>query len=127
MKRNKKTTKLNKLLNLMIVVLIMVVAGQLYLMNKIDLASIQVSNLVSQYSAINIQNQTLQGEVSSAQSIMAIKNTVLKNGYKSIKSVQYVPGGTYSFNLGSGSTGSGSLGASSLGSGSTGSKTTGSN
>ncbi len=108
MKRNKKTTKLNKLLNLMIVVLIMVVAGQLYLMNKIDLASIRVSNLVSQYTSVNIQNQTLQGEVSSAQSIMAIKNTVLKNGYKSVKSVQYVPGGTYSFNLGSGSVGSGS-------------------
>ena len=64
MKRN-NVKKSNKILVLLIFMLFVLVAGQLYLMNNIDSYNYKVESLVNQYNSINIKNQNLQSEISS--------------------------------------------------------------
>lgn len=100
MKRN-NIKKSNKILVLLIFMLFILVAGQLYLMNNIDSYNYKVESLVNQYNSINIKNQDLQSEISSTQSIINVKNSVLKKGYRNIGNVNYLPSNAYSFNINS--------------------------
>ena len=98
MKKNKKS---NKILITLIFTLFLVVVGQLYLMNNIDSYNYTVENLISKYNIYNVKNQTLQGEISSNQSILSIKSSLLKKGYKNVNNINYTPSNAYSFNVAS--------------------------
>ena len=98
MKKNKKS---NKILLTLIFTLFLIVVGQLYLMNNIDSYNYTVERLISQYNTYNVKNQNLQGEISSNQSLISIKNNLLKKGYKNVNNVNYTPSNAYSFNVSS--------------------------
>jgi hypothetical protein len=98
MKKNKKS---NKILLTLIFTLFLIVVGQLYLMNNIDSYNYTVERLISQYNTYNVKNQNLQGEISSNQSLISIKNNLLKKGYKNVNNVNYNPSNAYSFNVSS--------------------------